>query len=241
MWCSKFRAIIRPDNDIDEDELRCLIFLFSCCLILWVLNFYTDHHIEGVMHDRGRRLWFDVAEVPDDNYLMMAELRLYQNPTHEKWRETALDLDGHQQHYQITVYVIVENEDTQEPDLEMLSAINTTNDYHGWLELNVTEGFSAWIQKSRLPNHGFYLTLHNIRQPLELLKFDEIGLIHPRDHEEYQPFMIGFFRGPEVGNGITFKLLNLLIPIYNYKILVKVVEKTKTSQSEKTQHTSKAT
>lgn len=175
-----------------------LFFFGSYCLIFVDFIILVDHHIEGVRHAHGRRLWFDVAEVSDDNYLMMAELRLYQNPTHGKWKETTLKLDNEQQHYQITVYVIVENEDSQELELEMLSAINTTNDYHGWLELNVTEGFSAWIQKPRLPNHGFYLTLYNIRQPSKLLKFDEIGLIHPRDHEEYQPFMIAFFRGPEV-------------------------------------------
>lgn len=169
-------------------------------LILWVFItiLFSDHHSEGVRHDHGRRLWFDVADVPEDNYLMMAELRLHQNPIHRKWKTTVQNSGFDRQHYEITVYLESQNEDSVR-QLELLSVINTTNDYHGWLELNVTEGLSRWMQRPRILNHGFYLTLTNIDQPTKLLKFDEIGLFYPRAHEQYQPFMIGFFRGPEVG------------------------------------------
>ncbi|KAG8037608.1 hypothetical protein G9C98_005819, partial [Cotesia typhae] len=36
-----------------------------------------DHHVPGVRHERGKRLWFDVSEVPPGEHIIGAELRLY--------------------------------------------------------------------------------------------------------------------------------------------------------------------
>lgn len=52
-----------------------------------------------VRHERGRKLWFDVTEVSKDSTLMMAELRIYQNPSLGKWRNDAKE-------FVITVYAI---------------------------------------------------------------------------------------------------------------------------------------
>lgn len=38
-----------------------------------------ENHAE-MRHERGRKLWFDVSEVASDSTLMLAELRIYQNP-----------------------------------------------------------------------------------------------------------------------------------------------------------------
>ena len=140
-------------------------------------------------HEKGRRLWFDVADVPDDNYLMMAELRIYQNPAEGKWQTT-----GRQ--FTISVYVIGKDNLGQR-DLELLSAVNTTADYQGWLEMNVTEGLSGWLRNPK-DNRGIYIEAHAMHKPEHEVKLDDIGLVHRRGDDEYQPFMIGFFRGPEV-------------------------------------------
>lgn len=46
----------------------------------FILSFYfciVDNHVNNVRHERGRRLWFDVSEVPAGDTVVGAELRLY--------------------------------------------------------------------------------------------------------------------------------------------------------------------
>ncbi|XP_055845986.1 protein 60A-like [Episyrphus balteatus] len=155
-------------------------------IIMTFLN--KNHHVDEVRHEHGRRLWFDVSEVPDDNYLMMAELRLYVKPSEGKEAESG-------KNFTISVYAIVKIDG--ERDLELLSSLNTTADYQGWLELNITEGLSKWLADSN-DNRGIYISAHEVNRPEHETKLDNIGLIHQRGEEEYQPFMIGFFRGPDL-------------------------------------------
>jgi len=55
-----------------------------------------------VRHERGKRLWFDVSEVPPEEYIIGAELRLYHN-AHTKNQRT------HGSHT-ITVYRVLNEE-----------------------------------------------------------------------------------------------------------------------------------
>lgn len=48
-------------------------------------------------HMHGRKLWFDVSEIGSDVSLMMAELRLYQNSSAEKF-------DGEEKQVNVRVY-----------------------------------------------------------------------------------------------------------------------------------------
>lgn len=52
---------------------------FSCYSI--------GNHITEVRHERGRKLWFDISEVASDSTLMMAELRIFQNPALGRWQD----------------------------------------------------------------------------------------------------------------------------------------------------------
>ena len=61
----------------------------------------TDKHVSGLRHERGKRLWFDVSEVPAGEGIMGAELRLYQRPAP---RDSAVIGDGT---YTISVYLVV--------------------------------------------------------------------------------------------------------------------------------------
>lgn len=54
-------------------------------------------------HERGKRLWFDVSEVPPEEYLIGAELKLYHN-SHVRNRKNHGS-------YTITVYRVLRTED----------------------------------------------------------------------------------------------------------------------------------
>lgn len=85
-------------------------------LLAWIWAFESDrlryvaieNHGE-MRHERGRKLWFDVSEVAADSTLMLAELRIYQNPELAKWHsnDTTTVRD-----YAVDVYAIgAENAD----------------------------------------------------------------------------------------------------------------------------------
>lgn len=159
-------------------------------IIMTFLN-KRNHNVEEMRHEHGRRLWFDVSNIPSDNYLMMAELRIYQNSNEGKWLTT-------NKQFTVTVYAISSSGSAQNM-MEPLSSVNTTGDYIGWLELNVTEALHDWLINAR-ENHGIYIGAHALNKPDREIKLDDIGLTHRRVRadDEYQPFMIGFFRGPEL-------------------------------------------
>lgn len=52
-----------------------------------------------VRHERGRKLYFDISEVAKDATMMMAELRIYQDPELGRWRDINKE-------FIITVYTV---------------------------------------------------------------------------------------------------------------------------------------
>ncbi|XP_068144741.1 protein 60A [Drosophila tropicalis] len=160
-------------------------------IIMTFLN-KRNHNVDELRHEHGRRLWFDVSNVPSDNSLMMAELRIYQDSNEGKWMTT-------NKAFTISVYLIGAGT-TGQTTMEILSSVNTTGDFVGWLELNVTEGLHDWLVNGKA-NHGIYIGAHAVNRPDREVKLDDIGLLIHRKvklDDEYQPFMIGFFRGPEL-------------------------------------------
>lgn len=51
-----------------------------------------------------------------------------------------------------------------ERQLELLSSINTTRDFEGWLELNVTSALISWAQKHE-DNRGLYISVTPSHRP----------------------------------------------------------------------------
>lgn len=147
---------------------------------------FQDHHVSEVRHERGRRLWFDVSEVARDSTLMMAELRIYQKPG--KWKGTSKT-------FTITVHTIIRLNGQKE--LQVLSSVNTTADYFGWLEMNVTDGLAMWTADPA-QNKGLYISAHSTDRPDHEVKLEDIGLVNTKGDDEYQPFMVGFFKGQEI-------------------------------------------
>lgn len=177
------RSLHEQENFITDIDKRAID---QSDVIMTFLN--KKHHVDEVRHQHGQRLWFDVSDVPDDNILMAAELRIFQNPAHSKWFNNGRE-------YILTVYLVGNAKNHQE--IQVLSSVNTTLDYQGWLELNVTEGLSYWLQYPR-NNRGFYISARAVNELEREIRLDDIGLIHLKGEDEYQPFMIGFFRGPEL-------------------------------------------
>ncbi|XP_055684451.1 protein 60A [Lutzomyia longipalpis] len=169
------------DNLItDQDQMA----IDQSDIIMTFLN--KNHHVSEVRHERGRRLWFDVSEVSRDSTLMMAELRIYQKPG--KWKGTSKT-------FTITVHSIIRLNGQRE--LQVLSSVNTTADYFGWLEMNVTEGLALWVNDPA-QNKGLYISAHSTDRPDHEVKLEDIGLVNTKGDDEYQPFMVGFFKGQEI-------------------------------------------
>lgn len=73
------------------------------CVFINKIIIFTENHVAEVRHERGRKLWFDITEVSKENKLMMAELRIYQNPQLGKWKDEKKE-------FVITVYAITKTD-----------------------------------------------------------------------------------------------------------------------------------
>ncbi|XP_055383191.1 protein 60A-like [Condylostylus longicornis] len=192
-----------PDNtnlitDIDEKAFR------KSDIIMAFLH--KDHHIAEVRHEHGRKLWFDVSEVSRDAILMMAELRIFQN-------SKLGNLNGLKKHIIITVYSIVKADGQKE--LEIVSSVNTTTEYHGWLEMNVTDVLDKWLKNPK-ENNGLYISAHEDGRPRHEIKLSDIGYVNVHGDEEYQTFLVGYFKGPEI-NKIPRSLHRIKRDSFSYK------------------------
>lgn len=54
-----------------------------------------------------------------------------------------------------------------------------------------------WIADKN-SNYGFVIKANLIERPDKELRMDDIGLVSSRGDDEFQPFMVGFFKGQEV-------------------------------------------
>lgn len=79
---------------------------------------------------------------------------------------------------------------------------NTTSDYHGWLELNVTDAMEKWILNGE-NNKGLYIGAYAANRPEHEVKLDEIGVVNIKGDDEYQPFMTGYFKGQNFVKPVT--------------------------------------
>jgi len=57
----------------------------------------------------------------------------------------------------------------------MLSTLNTTSSYKGWLELNVTDGLSRWLSGGN-DNKGLYISAHSTDKPGKFLNLGALYL-----------------------------------------------------------------
>jgi bone morphogenetic protein 7 len=140
-------------------------------------------------HEHGRRLWFDISEIGEDVTLMMAELRLYQNSIFSKFDD--------EKPLTISVYLVESRDEESHEVLKLLSSKNATTHSDGWLELNVTQAMKHWTDDKEA-NLGLVIKASLNERPEKELRLDDFGLVNSKGDDEFQPFMVGFFKGQEV-------------------------------------------
>ncbi|EFA04645.1 glass bottom boat protein precursor [Tribolium castaneum] len=143
-----------------------------------------NHHVSSVRHERGKRLWFNVSEMPIAENVVGAELRIYQKEIHSPKKARNV--------YTVTVFELV-NTDSGERELEYISAVNTTGSFTGWLNLNLTACLPTWVAFPD-SNKGLYLSVHPVDKPGREIRPEDIGLITVKGEDETQPFMVAFLK-----------------------------------------------
>ncbi|XP_066601960.1 protein 60A-like [Prorops nasuta] len=146
-----------------------------------------NHRVPGVRHERGKRLWFDVSEVPAGENIIAAELRLYRNmEVKRRYRGS----------YMVTAYRVLRTEDGTR-ELQYVDAVNTTVGREGWLTLNATEALQHWVNNPE-GNRGLYLSVHPADRSVHEMKPEDVGIVGFRGDADKQPFMVGYFKSSGV-------------------------------------------
>ncbi|XP_030749587.1 protein 60A [Sitophilus oryzae] len=141
-----------------------------------------NHHVDSVRHERGKRLWFDVSELPVAEDIVGAELRIYQNQSLSRHRGG---------NYTVTAYQLTDSTEG-ENELEYISEVETSFDFTGWLGVNVTRCLASWVAFPN-SNRGIYLSVHQADKSHEV-RPEDIGLVTVRGEDTTQPFMVAFLK-----------------------------------------------
>ena len=150
-----------------------------------------NHHVHGVRHERSKWLWFDVSEVPNNEHVINAELRLYRslaNVRNNKNRDS----------FTLTVYRVLRLEDG-EKELQFVSSVNASAEHEGWITLNVSAAFQHWVHDP-FSNRGLYLSVHPADRYVHEMKPEDIGIVGFRGDVETQPFMVAFLKSNGLRN-----------------------------------------
>ncbi|XP_014212014.1 protein 60A-like [Copidosoma floridanum] len=149
-----------------------------------------NHHVPGLRHERGKRLWFDVSEataMPGSTDLSLtllgAELRLYRSPKPGSKNQGA---------YTLTAYRVLGLENN-ERELQFVDAVNASAGRTGWLTLNVTAAVRHWV-RDPAGNRGLYLSVHPADRRVHEVRPEDVGIAGFKGQAEHQPFMVGFFK-----------------------------------------------
>ncbi|CAG9771797.1 unnamed protein product [Ceutorhynchus assimilis] len=141
-----------------------------------------NHHVDSVRHERGKRLWFDVSELPVAEDIVGAELRIFQNQSLSRHKD---------RNYTVTAYQLINSEEG-ESELEYMSEVETTADANGWLGINVTKCLATWVAFPE-SNKGIYMSVRSTDKSHEI-RPEDIGLVTVRGDEATHPFMVAFLK-----------------------------------------------
>lgn len=118
--------------------------------LIYTSVYFPDHHVSNVRHEHGKRIWFDVSEVPAGEMIVSAELRIYQmiNTTADPWLE-----------FTVSIYQVLEDR-----ELKLVDSVNTTAGSEGWMLFNVTGPLESWVAIPH-SNKGLYLSVQPRDKP----------------------------------------------------------------------------
>lgn len=150
---------------------------------------HNPHSGNASRINRGRRIWFDVSEVPRQDEIIGAEIWLFKSTIvadefalYEKYRIEVYRVEktkngGHKKHYIDSTY--------------------TTINHEGWLTINITLTLQYWVKYPE-ENRGLFLAVHQADYTGRIMRPDDIGIIGVFGAPDKQPFMVSFFRSVTV-------------------------------------------
>ncbi|KAL3887859.1 hypothetical protein ACJMK2_000248 [Sinanodonta woodiana] len=127
-------------------------------------------------------LFFNFSDVSSDATVTSAELKLY------KERSSL----SNQAIYLIEVFRMDPGIDTEDTRFEPEANLTVSEDYEGWLSMQITSIVSYW-NVHRQENRGLYIRVTDVKTGLNV-ESATAGIVGDHGHENHQPFMIGFFK-----------------------------------------------
>ncbi|XP_050439515.1 protein 60A [Adelges cooleyi] len=160
-----------------------------------IITLYLSNHspISNVRHEHGKRILFELNDVPSDETHMItsAEVHLYQSGSSSNGKLFA-----------VTLYQVLITEDGEKA-LKFVDTQNTTTDYDGWLRFNATGALVSWAHYL-YPNRGLYVSVHSLDNQDHEIKPEEIGMVTWADKhqlsEAKKPFMAVYLKSRNGGN-----------------------------------------
>ena len=164
-----------------------------------IVNIKNDQLIPHIPIVSDMQIGFNTNDVPRDFKLVHSTLRIYQQPSCGKFIQNT--------DTQTATISLYQKRRDNAGALRILTSLNTTTTYEGWLEFNITRVLNRWLQqKSGRINElilGITLQMENAAHDLKSIEIlaSDLGLIKPdysEDTIDLQPFAIGYFNGPEL-------------------------------------------
>ncbi|XP_060666374.1 protein screw [Drosophila nasuta] len=138
---------------------------------------------------------FNTNDVPRDLQLVQAMLRIYKQPS-------ALGMQ--RQNFTVSIYRRIyshQEMNDDEPVYRILHSVNTTSNYKGWLEFNLTQTLHTWLLQNFQQSHRHELRISVSALDGEHLSALVSGLVPPQQatsRSSLEPFIVGYFNGPEL-------------------------------------------
>ncbi|XP_076654184.1 protein 60A-like isoform X1 [Halictus rubicundus] len=144
---------------------------------------HNPHSGNATKTNRGKRIWFDVSEVPQGEHIISAELRLYQSLG---------NIFDYNKTYTIALHRVAQIKNGRRIK-HYINSANTTTNKEGWITLNISQGLEYWVNHPK-ENRGLFVAVHDVDYIGHILRPDDIGIVGVSGVPEKQPFMVGFFK-----------------------------------------------
>lgn len=156
--------------------------------VIMTFGAHNPHSGNATKHNRGKRVWFDVSEMPRGEHIIAAELRLYRS----------LDLSKHgiEGSYTISIYRVARTKSGSRIK-HYVDSVNTTVSQDGWITLDVREALQHWANNPK-ENRGLFLAVRNADCKGRMIRPDDIGIVGVSGVPDKQPFMVGFLKSSDV-------------------------------------------
>lgn len=151
--------------------------------LIMTFGAHNPHSGNASKTNRGKRIWFDVSEVPSVENIITAELRLYQS------LERNVDLN---EVYTIAIYRVVRTKDGGRSK-HYIDSANTTIRKEGWITLNISLALEHWIKYPK-ENRGLFIAVRRVDFTGHIMRPGDIGIVGVLGIADKQPFMVGFFK-----------------------------------------------